>query len=329
LDTQVKKLAAIREKNAGEKRRIDEQVRLNQELMAQMEILREPFDRVADRVDEFSRKLALQDIREFWSPEEAKALTDFAQVHAYFRLKELEMTRKERAMTEELESARDGLDRGRLQGQRQVSELKLENAELRQTIQRLETENATLAEEHQGSTEGIKKALENEQILQNHLHEERKQRQKLETLLARKMAAREIEIKEMQARQKRELKEQLANLQENWAQEKKKDDRALQEEVKRRMTARFERIKDDMVEDEVQQRVAEAVEQERQAKQAFYEEQQATWLARITAQFQQDFDEEKEEMRQQFEQEYQEKLARHAKRKKTRAQQRDLTFHPD
>ena len=165
LDTQVQKLVQARAKLAQESSAVQRQIEMNQELVKQIEMMRGPFDKAVEQIEEYARKLELENIREFWNQGEAEALTDIKQVYDYFRIKEVELKNKIRQLTEENEQLQDSVQRVRLQAQRDVGELKMKNTEMEGTVTQYQTEIQKLADQNKAYEENLKQELEYSQKL--------------------------------------------------------------------------------------------------------------------------------------------------------------------
>ena len=331
LDAQVQKLVQAREKVANEQRIVDQKIVMNQELEKQIESLREPFNHVVSQIEDYCRKLALHDIREFWSPEEAKALTDIRQVHDYFKIKEVNFMKQTRLLTEENERMKDEVARSRMLNQREMSELKLQNAQLEGALRQYKEETEKLAEENNSYQEGLKTELRYSQQLQDELNRERAFNRKLELIIQRKLIKQEFEMKAMAKAKRKEIEAETAEIRAKLTSEfekhKKKNDKRIHENVKKRMIDRFARMKDEMVEKEVQSQLSEKIEKEREIMKQDYEAQKEEWMRTVTEQFQDRLYEETENIKKQIKEHYRARIDKLQRELGKRSH--DLVFHND
>lgn len=327
LDTQVQKLVQARAKLAQESSAVQRQIEMNQELVKQIEMMRGPFDKAVEQIEEYARKLELENIREFWNQGEAEALTDIKQVYDYFRIKEVELKNKIRQLTEENEQLQDSVQRVRLQAQRDVGELKMKNTELEGTVTQYQTEIQKLADQNKAYEENLKQELEYSQKLQNELDTERANRKRLEIVIQRKMIAREMELRAIEKQKRRELEEELGKMKEFFQKRKRHNEFKIQQEVKQRMVERFSRVKDDLVEKEVEARLKDAIEKERTAMSQQFDTQREEWLQGIAEQFQEQFYEQSESIKAEIKSHYRKKIA--ALQKQLDKRKQDLHFHND
>lgn len=327
LDTQVQKLVQARAKLAQESSAVQRQIEMNQELVKQIEMMRGPFDKAVEQIEEYARKLELENIREFWNQGEAEALTDIKQVYDYFRIKEVELKNKIRQLTEENEQLQDSVQRVRLQSQREVGELKMKNTELEGTVTQYQTEIQKLADQNKAYEENLKQELEYSQKLQNELDTERANRKRLEIVIQRKMIAREMELRAIEKQKRREMEEELGKMKEFFQKRKRHNEFKIQQEVKQRMVERFSRVKDDLVEKEVEARLKDAIEKERTAMSQQFDTQREEWLQGIAEQFQEQFYEQSESIKAEIKSHYRKKIA--ALQKQLDKRKQDLHFHND
>ena len=327
LDTQVQKLVQARAKLAQESSAVQRQIEMNQELVKQIEMMRGPFDKAVEQIEEYARKLELENIREFWNQGEAEALTDIKQVYDYFRIKEVELKNKIRQLTEENEQLQDSVQRVRLQAQRDVGELKMKNTELEGTVTQYQTEIQKLADQNKAYEENLKQELEYSQKLQNELDTERANRKRLEIVIQRKMISREMELRAIEKQKRREMEEELGKMKEFFQKRKRHNEFKIQQEVKQRMVERFSRVKDDLVEKEVEARLKDAIEKERTAMSQQFDTQREEWLQGIAEQFQEQFYEQSESIKAEIKSHYRKKIA--ALQKQLDKRKQDLHFHND
>ena len=327
LDTQVQKLVQARAKLAQESSAVQRQIEMNQELVKQIEMMRGPFDKTVEQIEEYARKLELENIREFWNQGEAEALTDIKQVYDYFRIKEVELKNKIRQLTEENEQLQDSVQRVRLQAQRDVGELKMKNTEMEGTVTQYQTEIQKLADQNKAYEENLKQELEYSQKLQNELDTERANRKRLEIVIQRKMIAREMELRAIEKQKRREMEEELGKMKEFFQKRKRHNEFKIQQEVKQRMVERFSRVKDDLVEKEVEARLKDAIEKERTAMSQQFDTQREEWLQGIAEQFQEQFYEQSESIKAEIKSHYRKKIA--ALQKQLDKRKQDLHFHND
>lgn len=327
LDTQVQKLVQARAKLAQESSAVQRQIEMNQELVKQIEMMRGPFDKAVEQIEEYARKLELENIREFWNQGEAEALTDIKQVYDYFRIKEVELKNKIRQLTEENEQLQDSVQRVRLQAQRDVGELKMKNTEMEGTVTQYQTEIQKLADQNKAYEENLKQELEYSQKLQNELDTERANRKRLEIVIQRKMIAREMELRAIEKQKRREMEEELGKMKEFFQKRKRHNEFKIQQEVKQRMVERFSRVKDDLVEKEVEARLKDAIEKERTAMSQQFDTQREEWLQGIAEQFQEQFYEQSESIKAEIKSHYRKKIA--ALQKQLDKRKQDLHFHND
>ena len=327
LDTQVQKLVQARAKLAQESSAVQRQIEMNQELVKQIEMMRGPFDKAVEQIEEYARKLELENIREFWNQGEAEALTDIKQVYDYFRIKEVELKNKIRQLTEENEQLQDSVQRVRLQAQRDVGELKMKNTEMEGTVTQYQTEIQKLADQNKAYEENLKQELEYSQKLQNELDTERANRKRLEIVIQRKMIAREMELRAIEKQKRREMEEELGKMKEFFQKRKRHNEFKIQQEVKQRMVERFSRVKDDLVEKEVEARLKDAIEKERTAMSQQFDTQREEWLQGIAEQFQEQFYEQSESIKAEIKSHYRKKIA--ALQKQLDKRKQDLHFHKD
>lgn len=333
LESQVQKLVQAKEKVANEEKVLDQKIAMNQELEKQIEALREPFNNVVTQIEEYSRKLALQDIREFWSPEEAKALTDIRQVHDYFKIKEVNFVKQTRLLTEENERMKDEVARTRMLTQREMSELKLKNAQLEGSIRQYKEETEKLTQENDSYQEGLKTELRYSQQLQEELDKERAFSKKLELIIQRKLIKQEFEFKEMKKAKKKELEaekeEIMAKLTAEFEKRKEKESKRIHEKVKKRMIDRFARMKDELVQKEVAMQLDERIEKERETMKQEYEAQRAEWLRGITEQFEDQMYHQTEDIKKQIKEHYRLRIDKLEKELEKKNQSQNLVFHND
>jgi hypothetical protein len=247
LGEHVKKMKATRAKIQADQAMIDAKLKQNEQFLRQIEELQRPFDKVAQEVEVVSRKLTLQNVREFWNPEEAKALTDIEQVHQYFKIREIEMTKRERLLNEEIEKLRDAADRDRLQHERQLSESKRASVDLQRRLDDQAAELSQLRQEHQQFSEVVKRGISEADVLARQLSEEKRQKRQLEIVLERKMIAEGLEAEDAERARRRAVKAEMAQWKASQAELQKAREEEVRAQVKRDLTQRFRQVRDEIL----------------------------------------------------------------------------------